>query len=278
MSQKLQEEQDSVHSTDIMARTEGSYERLNLIGHTATTLQELRDCGYENPTKESNPTNCEVVLLEFESVDGEKLVARPMTQFVSYNGQSSVIKEIYNQGYAFANIGCDNCVITPTREDARYISENISSITSTSHSIRSFLQKLQVRYGSSDYVSCDRDYSRAINCSKFASSGIRRDDIEDYLDFIQDISYQPTSGIVLEVRNVNEIVVLIRGSSYRLEFESRASSRTHIPTDLAESIGARIPENLEGKEVKVASGRYFYRESTMNVVGRNKSKTVTIGL
>lgn len=262
----------SVESTDIMARQVGDYERVELVGAIGSSLDGIY-C--EEVQKISNPTNCEVALLEFECIDGEVFIARPMTQFITYNNQSQVIEEIYDQGYAYANIGEEYCTITPTEEDVRYVSKN--QVTNSSYTIRSFLQKMQVKYGERDIVSCDRDSSRAVKCLKLPELNIADRDLDQYLNFISDLSYRPTKSTVVEVIDPSKLRILIRGSCYTLWFNGRPTTDDHVPTKLAEEIGVRTPENLEGEDVYVGSGRYEYHASKMNVVGRNLSKTVAIG-
>lgn len=92
----------------------------------------------------------------------------------------------------------------------------LNQVTNRSYTIRSILQEIQAKYGERDIISCDRDSSRGMKCSKPPVLNIADRDPDQYLNFISDLYYRPTKSTVVEVIDPSKLRILIRGSCYTL--------------------------------------------------------------
>lgn len=272
-------------STDVLARKEGNFERHKLVGHNLV----IRDPEDKSNLKTvQDATRAEFILLEFESVDGCRVVARPMTQFLIYNSQGGLIDQVLENKYAYLNVGNRAVEITSDAETARLIEGGNTEVTRypvglteiTNKMFSSLIQNLQIRLGTRSYPTFDREGSSMINCSvRNDMKGMGFNEaVCDFRAFVRDMPEHPVEGHILEVENPNKISMLIRGKVYNVDFEGRPGDDEHVPTKIAENLNVRIAENLEGEDIVVGSGRYVYKNTNYKFLGRNSSKTLAFGI
>lgn len=284
-SQEVSTSASVADSTDILARKEGDFERYKLVGYDLV----IRDPGDESSFKSVNDvTKSEFLLLEFESVDGHRVVARPMTQFVIYNRQGGLIDQVLENGYAYLNVGDRATEITSDAGTARLIEGGNTEVTRypvgltevTSKMFSNLIQNLQIMVGTRAYPTFDRMGSSMINCSiRNNMGGIGfNDTVCDYREFVRDMPEYPVKCQVLEVENTSRLSMLIRGREYSVDFDGRPKDNQHVPTKIAENLGISIAENLEGEDIIVGSGRYVYKNTNYRFLGRNSSKTLAFGI
>lgn len=274
-----------VDSTDILARKVGEFERY-----------ELTDCKLANAdviTSSSedsldDATDVEYMLLNFESVDGREVVSRPMSQFILYNGQEQIISSILRNEYAYLQTEDKRLNMTDTEERAKLISEGeLEPVPypaglryTTSKILASVRQRVEMMFGNRQYPTYDRDSKHVANCSKLdVLSGIGDTELlEDYVELILEVSDGVTTGIVKDVINPSHLKIRIGSVVYDVKFDYPPFSPNHIPTQIAREMDAMIPENLDGRKLLVASGRYHHKRTKYNFIGRNRSKVLTFGV
>lgn len=274
-----------IDSTDILARRVGEFERYELTDCRLANT-DIISSGSEDSLDDA--TDVEYMLLDFESVDGREVISRPMSQFVMYNGQERIIDSILRNEYAYLQTGDRRLNMTDTEEKAKLISEGeLESVPYpaglgyiTSRILASAKQRVEMMLGNRQYPTYDRDSEHIANCSKLdVLNGIGDTELlEDYMELILEVSDGVTTGIVKDVVNPSHLKIRIGSVVYDVRFDYPPFSPNHIPTQIAREMNVKIPENLEGKELLVASGRYHHKRTKYNFIGRNRSKVLTFGV
>lgn len=279
---KEQSTREVEHSTDILARKIGDFEMFDLVGGCPAAWSGMKRGTYLGYNEVDDVTEAEVLLLEFEAVDGTRVVAKPKSQFVTYNSQATVLEEIVRNGHAYVN-GEESVIMAPTKEVARRLDGGEYEI-SYAEGIRgpftALRQWFELKVGTRDEMYYDRQESDYINCRTLPSLGIEGFDtpVEQYLDLITSVQNGPVNGRVIDADNPNELEIEIRGEVYTVHFEGRPTSDSHVPSKIAENMGLRVFENLEGESILVGSGRYHYKNTNYEFVGRNDANTLAFGI
>lgn len=276
---QMSQNRQTVKTTDIRARKVGNFERHKLIGCGIYDF----DGGIESVQK---VTDAKYLILEFEAVDGTKVLPRPLTSSIMYDNQGAVMENILQNGYAYLNIGKGSFSMTDTKDKAQRLHNG--DIKSTTYPVGfqhitkdiflSMVDALQVSVGSRQTLSYDRDCSDKIHCSRvgiFEDIGMC-EKLDRYLQMVKTISNGFEPAYVVRAENPNCLGVQIGSEVYDIYFKGRPDSRNHVPSMIAEEIGCGTFENVEGKEILVASGWYESRKNTYNVIGTNRSGILSL--
>lgn len=290
---QVQQSNAQTETTDILARKERMFERKELVGVKPTNMENIVGINSGSDIKPVDvASECSILLLEFESVDGCRITARPMTRQILYHNQGNTLKTVVENGTGYITEGHSeaviggkgwNIAITPEHEDASRLSRNtdemVASILSPKSVIKSILQNLQIRLGNRtvpdwDTVSSDAVTGLSKNFSNIGFEGC----VNDYINFVSNFSREPFKTTVLEMKGHSRMSVLVGSEKFDLLFDGRPTNGNHVPTMLANRLGVSVPENLQGENIKLGAGQYVFKKTNMNVIGRNNYGTVAIGL
>lgn len=256
-------------------------------------LASLVGCGLAKHTSSDgmisvdNPTEANYILLEFELPSGDRVVARPCTQFVLYNNQGQVLSELFKQGFGYVNTN-DSVAFTSTEEKANLVHNEIIEYTShpvgityiSNMILSEFVEALRLYFGNKNYATHDMRSEDVVNCrtrNDHTDLGID-ESVVDYIELVEILSGDLTRCLVSEVDNKSSFSVCVGTKDYEIKLSCESVLDCNPLEKIVDQRDFSSVYEVEGENILLGSAKFARKKTSYEVLGENRAESLSIAL